>query len=142
MSLASVAVEQVFTKVGTYRGTIVRTKELVFSKRREICRKTMKEMRLMREIRHDNINPFIGAVVEPNGVGITIVTEYGHKGSLPVRYVLYLFSLSFAYYLDAAADISLYSSAKIPSPLCHHLLSRTFWRTTTSNWKLSLLPRW
>jgi hypothetical protein len=48
----------------------------------------MKEMRLMREIRHDNINPFIGAVVEPNR--IRIVTEYGHKGSLPVHYALYL----------------------------------------------------
>ena len=83
LSLASVAVDQVFTNVAIYRGTIVRTKELCFSKRREICRKTMKEMRLMREIRHDNINPFIGAVVEPNR--IRIVSEYCHKGSLPVR---------------------------------------------------------
>ncbi|XP_057366529.1 receptor-type guanylate cyclase Gyc76C-like [Daphnia carinata] len=81
LSLASVAVDQVFTKVATYRGTIVRTKDLVFSKRHEIGRKTMKEMRLMREIRHDNINPFIGAAVEPNR--IQIVSEYCHKGSLP-----------------------------------------------------------
>ena len=137
MSLASVAVEQVFTKVGTYRGTIVRTKELVFSKRREICRKTMKEMRLMREIRHDNINPFIGAVVEPNGVGITIVTEYGHKGSLPVQYItFFIYPFSFAFLLDISFLIR-----HIPSRL-FITLSRTFWRTTTSNWKLSLLPRW
>ena len=111
MSLASVAVDQVFTKVATYRGTIVRTKELVFSKRREICRKTMKEMRLMREIRHDNINPFIGAVVEPNC--IRIVTEYGHKGSLPVHYALYLLDRShflFVGYYCAAC-------------LIHHILS-------------------
>lgn len=84
LSLASVAVDQVFTKVATYRGTIVRTKDLVFSKRHEIGRKTMKEMRLMREIRHDNINPFIGAAVEPNR--IQIVSEYCHKGSLPVNF--------------------------------------------------------
>lgn len=83
LSLASVAVDQVFTKVGRYRGTVVRTKDLVFSKRHEIGRKTMKEMRLLREIRHDNINPFIGAAVEPNRV--QIVSEYCHKGSLPVR---------------------------------------------------------
>jgi hypothetical protein len=82
LSLASVAVDQVFTKVGRYRGTIVRTKELCFSKRYDIGRKTMKEMRLMREIRHDNINPFIGAAVEP--CRIQIVSEYCHKGSLPV----------------------------------------------------------
>lgn len=81
LSLASVAVDQVFTKVGRYRGTVVRTKDLVFSKRHEIGRKTMKEMRLLREIRHDNINPFIGAAVEPNRV--QIVSEYCHKGSLP-----------------------------------------------------------
>lgn len=82
LSLASVAVDQVFTQVATYRGTIVRIKELSFPKRHEIGRKTMKEMRLMREIRHDNINPFIGAAVEPTRV--QIVTEYCHKGSLPV----------------------------------------------------------
>ena len=37
----------------------------------------------MREFRHDNINMFIGAAVEPNR--IRVVTEYCHKGSLPVN---------------------------------------------------------
>lgn len=91
LSLASVAVDQVFTKVGRYRGTIVRTKDLVFSKRHEIGRKTMKEMRLMREIRHDNINPFIGAAVEPSR--IQIVSEYCHKGSLPVCIFFLIFQM-------------------------------------------------
>ena len=77
------AVDQVFTQVATYRGTLVRIKDLSFPKRHEIGRKTMKEMRLLREIRHDNINPFIGAVVESNR--IHIVSEYCHKGSLPVN---------------------------------------------------------
>lgn len=36
----------------------------------------------MREIRHNNINPYIGSCVEPNQ--IYIVTEYCSKGSLLV----------------------------------------------------------
>lgn len=42
----------------------------------------MKEMRLMRSFIHDNVNSFIGAVVEP--MRIVIVTEYCAKGSLYV----------------------------------------------------------
>lgn len=40
----------------------------------------MKEMRLLRELRHDNINSFIGACVEPTR--ILLVTDYCAKGSL------------------------------------------------------------
>ena len=37
----------------------------------------------MRDMRHDNVNPFIGACVEPPN--ICIVTQYCSKGSLQVR---------------------------------------------------------
>ena len=37
----------------------------------------------MRELRHQNVNPFLGAVVEPTR--IKIVTDYCTRGSLPVR---------------------------------------------------------
>jgi serine/threonine protein kinase len=40
----------------------------------------MKEMRLLRDLRHDNINSFIGACVEP--MRILLVTDYCAKGSL------------------------------------------------------------
>ncbi|KAK2710816.1 receptor-type guanylate cyclase Gyc76C-like [Artemia franciscana] len=63
-----------------FRGTVVHVKPLVYGKRKEISRTTMKEMRLMREIRHDSVNPFIGACVEPNR--ICLVTEYCAKRSL------------------------------------------------------------
>ena len=102
LSLASVAADQVFTKVSKYRGTIVRIKDLNFSKRREISRKTMKEMRLMREFRQDNINMFIGAAVEPNR--IRIVTEYCHKGSLPVHTNLSLINHNHPKYLKFDAS--------------------------------------
>lgn len=42
----------------------------------------MKEMRLLRELRHDNLNSFIGAVVEP--LRVLILTDYCAKGSLYV----------------------------------------------------------
>lgn len=57
-----------------------RIKELKFSKKKDISRDVMKEMRLLRELRHDNINSFIGACVEP--MRILLVTDYCAKGSL------------------------------------------------------------
>lgn len=45
----------------------------------------MKEMRLLRELRHDNLNSFIGAVVEP--LRVLILTDYCAKGSLYVSTV-------------------------------------------------------
>ncbi|XP_054274284.1 receptor-type guanylate cyclase Gyc76C-like isoform X2 [Macrosteles quadrilineatus] len=71
---------QVFAATGQYRGVVVRIKELKFSKKKDITRETMKEMRRLREIRHDNINSFIGASVEP--MRILIITDYCAKGSL------------------------------------------------------------
>ncbi|XP_065353214.1 receptor-type guanylate cyclase Gyc76C-like isoform X1 [Cloeon dipterum] len=72
---------QVFASTGQYRNMVVRIKELVFSKRRDcVTREVMKEMRLLRELRHDNVNSFIGACIESNRV--LIVTDYCAKGSL------------------------------------------------------------
>lgn len=45
-----------------------------------MSREIMKEMRLLRELRHDNVNSFIGACVEP--MRILLVTDYCAKGSL------------------------------------------------------------
>ena len=44
----------------------------------------MKEMKVMRELRHDNINSFIGACVEmTNDLHcITLITDYCAKGAL------------------------------------------------------------
>lgn len=86
LSLASAASygsrcsQQVFTATGRFRGVVVRIKELKFSRKKDISRDIMKEMRLLRELRHDNINSFIGACVEP--MRILLVTDYCAKGSL------------------------------------------------------------
>ena len=40
------------------------------------------ELKQIRDVRHDNLNQFIGACVEPNNV--LIITQYASKGSLQV----------------------------------------------------------
>ncbi|XP_015514449.1 receptor-type guanylate cyclase Gyc76C [Neodiprion pinetum] len=71
---------QVFAQTGHYHGVVVRIKELKFSKKKDTPRDVMKEMRVLREIRHGNLNSFIGACVEP--MRILLITDYCAKGSL------------------------------------------------------------
>ncbi|KAF0304218.1 Receptor-type guanylate cyclase Gyc76C [Amphibalanus amphitrite] len=72
---------QIFTMTGRYDNNTVRVQTLNFSRKADISRRMMKEMRTMWELRHQNVNPFLGAVVEPTC--IRIVTEYCTRGSLP-----------------------------------------------------------
>lgn len=87
---------QIFASTGYFRGNLVRIKEIKFSKKKDVNREMMKEMRLLRDIRHDNVNSFIGAVVEP--MRILVVTDYCSKGSLYVS-------------VDCAAFYNIFSSA-------------------------------
>ncbi|XP_050428975.1 receptor-type guanylate cyclase Gyc76C-like isoform X2 [Adelges cooleyi] len=80
MSYESRAGLQVFAMTGHYRNIMVRIKELKFSKRKDISREQMKEMRLLRDLRHSNVNSFIGATIE--STRILIITDYCAKGSL------------------------------------------------------------
>lgn len=77
---------QVFATTAHYKGNAVRIKELKFSKKKDISRDIMKEMRLLREIRNDNINLFLGAAIEP--MRILLLTDYCVKGSLYVSKLL------------------------------------------------------
>lgn len=79
-SFGSRCSNQVFTATGRFRGVVVRIKELKFGRKKDISRDIMKEMRLLRELRQDNINSFIGACVEP--MRTLLVTDYCAKGSL------------------------------------------------------------
>ncbi|XP_052770331.1 receptor-type guanylate cyclase Gyc76C-like [Mya arenaria] len=70
---------QVYARTGGYRGQIVALK-MYEKKHLYISRKTKKEMKLMRDLRHNNINAFLGACIDPPV--FIIVTEYCSKGSL------------------------------------------------------------
>ncbi|XP_013413758.1 guanylate cyclase 32E [Lingula anatina] len=72
-------IRQVFTKIGTYKGNIVAIKK-VRKKHIDLTRNTRKELKDIRDIRHDNMTMFIGACVDPPN--ICIITEYCPKGSL------------------------------------------------------------
>ncbi|XP_008543533.1 receptor-type guanylate cyclase Gyc76C [Microplitis demolitor] len=80
MSYESRCGGQVFAQTGHYHGVVVRIKELKFTKKKDVSRDVMKEMRVLREIRHGNLNSFIGACVEPTR--ILLITDYCAKGSL------------------------------------------------------------
>ncbi|XP_011308844.1 guanylate cyclase 32E isoform X2 [Fopius arisanus] len=80
MSYESRCGGQVFAQTGHYHGVVVRIKELKFSKKKDISRDVMKEMRTLRELRHGNLNSFIGACVEP--MRILLISDYCAKGSL------------------------------------------------------------
>lgn len=73
-----------YIKTGTYKGICVALKELQFNIKKgyDIPRDLQVEMKLMKEIRHDNINQFIGACIKPESNIIYMVTEYCGKGSL------------------------------------------------------------
>jgi len=73
-----------FCQTAKYNRSIVRIKELQFERKKDISREVMKEMKLMRELRHDNVNSFIGACVEMSAElhSITLITEYCAKGAL------------------------------------------------------------
>lgn len=71
-----------FAQTGQYRNVMVRIKELKFNKKRDVSRESMKEMRILRDLRHDNVNSFIGAAIDMTR--ILLVTDYCAKGSLYV----------------------------------------------------------
>ncbi|ESO83957.1 hypothetical protein LOTGIDRAFT_108278 [Lottia gigantea] len=70
---------QIYAQTGSYKGQIVALKMYEFNSF-DVSRKMKKEMKLMRDLRHDNVNAFIGACVDPEY--FIIVTEYCSKGSL------------------------------------------------------------
>ncbi|XP_041362491.1 guanylate cyclase 32E-like [Gigantopelta aegis] len=71
--------EQKFTKAGVYKGTLVAMK-LVKKRHLDLTRDVKMELKIMRELRHNNVVQFIGACVEMDQ--IHIIMEYCSKGSL------------------------------------------------------------
>ncbi|XP_024942197.1 guanylate cyclase 32E [Cephus cinctus] len=69
----------IYTQVGVYKGRIFAVKK-IRKKSIEITREMKKELKILRDLRHDNLNAFIGACTDPPN--ICIVVEYCARGSL------------------------------------------------------------
>lgn len=68
-----------YTRVALYRENLVAVKP-VYKKTIDLTRSVRKELKQIREVSHENLITFVGAVVEPGG--IFIVTTYCARGSL------------------------------------------------------------
>ncbi|XP_014674537.1 PREDICTED: atrial natriuretic peptide receptor 2-like [Priapulus caudatus] len=71
--------QQIFTTVGIERGRMVAVKH-INKQHMNVTRQVMLEFNDMKDVIHDNLNKFIGAVVDPPN--ICLVWEYCRKGSL------------------------------------------------------------
>ncbi|KAK9753768.1 Protein tyrosine and serine/threonine kinase [Popillia japonica] len=69
----------IFTQIGIYKGRVFAIKK-IHKKSIDITREMKKEFKMIRDIRHDNLNAFIGACTDPPN--ICIITEYCTRGSL------------------------------------------------------------
>ncbi|XP_022107162.1 speract receptor-like [Acanthaster planci] len=71
--------QQIFARIGTYRGNVCAIKA-VHKNHIDITREVRKELKAMRDVRHDNVCQFVGACIDrPH---ICILMTYCAKGSL------------------------------------------------------------
>nr|BAA75197.1 membrane guanylyl cyclase [Brissus agassizii] len=71
--------QQIFAHIGTYRGTICAI-HAVHKNHVDLTRSVRTELKIMRDMRHDNVCPFVGACIDrPH---ICILMNYCAKGSL------------------------------------------------------------
>ncbi|XP_045542882.1 guanylate cyclase 32E [Papilio machaon] len=69
----------IFTEVAFYRGRLLAVKR-VRRQHIDINREIKKELKIMRDLQHDNLNGFVGACIEPPN--ICSLSEYCTRGSL------------------------------------------------------------
>ncbi|CAF5108446.1 unnamed protein product [Rotaria magnacalcarata] len=66
-------------KTARYNGDLVEVKKLHIGPL-SIRTKVMRELRQLKDLRHENVNTFIGLFIDQNAPAL--IFEYGHRGSL------------------------------------------------------------
>ncbi|XP_073235127.1 atrial natriuretic peptide receptor 1-like [Porites lutea] len=96
-------IEQIFTTIGNYQGRTVAIKRL--NKRSvHLTREVLIQLKQVRDITHENLNPFIGACIEsPN---IMLVWSYCKKGSLQDVLANDEYKIDYGFKLSMAIDIA------------------------------------
>ncbi|KAF7278941.1 hypothetical protein GWI33_007805 [Rhynchophorus ferrugineus] len=76
---SEISPKRAYTNIGLYRGNIVAIK-YIHKRTVDLTRSIRKELKQIREIRHENLIPFVGASVDHGQVAI--LTAYNARGSL------------------------------------------------------------
>ncbi|XP_030746058.1 guanylate cyclase 32E [Sitophilus oryzae] len=76
---SEISPKRAYTSIGIYRGNIVAIK-YIHKRTVDLTRSIRKELKQIREIRHENLIPFVGASVDHGQVAI--LTAYAARGSL------------------------------------------------------------
>ncbi|XP_070536363.1 atrial natriuretic peptide receptor 1-like isoform X2 [Ptychodera flava] len=108
---------QMFTRVGRYQGNLVAIK-LVRKRSVHVTRDLLMEFKELRDLRHANINQFVGACVDPPE--ICIVTHYCSKGSLQDVLENDNIKLDWLFKLSFASDIAKGMAYLHASPIHSH----------------------
>ncbi|XP_055624109.1 speract receptor isoform X2 [Toxorhynchites rutilus septentrionalis] len=125
----------IFTPIGLYKGQLYAIKK-VRKKSIDITREMKKELKLLRDMRHDNLNAFIGACTEPPN--ICIITEYCPRGSLKDVLENEDFKLDNMFTASLVADILRGMIYLHESPLRFHGTLRTSNCLIDSRWVVKL----
>ncbi len=77
---SGVSVKHIFTEVGMYHGNLISIKRLSHDIIDMTVREILVDIKDMTDVKHENLNPFMGICTElPN---VSILMAYAHKGSL------------------------------------------------------------
>ncbi|GLV44985.1 Guanylyl cyclase at 32E [Carabus blaptoides fortunei] len=78
-TMTDLSTKRAYTRIGMYKGNIVAIKQ-IYKRSIDLTRSIRKELKQIREVRHENLIPFIGACVEHGN--LVILTAYCARGSL------------------------------------------------------------
>jgi atrial natriuretic peptide receptor A len=117
-SMSGAEDKQVFTEVGAYKGKTVAIKKIEKQSINIRDRSILVELKQMRDMNHENVNPFIGAVTEAPNVSVLML--YAQKGSLQDVLLNENINLTWDFKISLATDITKGMAYIHQSPIGSH----------------------